>query len=260
MQQDISNPGRSAMIRRLQSVFVFGEGPEAGAICKLLGLFVPHSFRCGIDAFEKKVMEGLPADEDSLVVLVSTKRGESAVSELIHQLGLLRFQVQWKGPILLIADPSDVQRVQKWELFTLQQGARYVGQTCLERPVLVSELFSALSTVRAYHPGAWKRLMKTLSDPDAIHKTWELFGQIESEFSKGNWPIDLLNTLYQTLLSPTLVIRDLIGHHGVNTIRRFAGIDAGVSDSVRERSRVDNPEEVIALLREIMARIPQWRN
>jgi hypothetical protein len=187
------------MIRLPQSVLVWGDGSEAAAIRTLFGLFVPQSFHYRLNTPERNVMDGLPAYEDGLVALVSTEQGEMSVSNLIHRLALLRFQAQWPGPILIVANPSDVQQLQKWELFKLQHGAPYVAQTCVCRPVLVRELFSALSTLRDYQPGAWKLTIDTLKGQDAIQRAWDLLRKIEGKVSNGERPINLLEYIQERL-------------------------------------------------------------
>ncbi len=202
-------------------------------------------------------MDILPAYEDSLVVLVSTEQGEISVANLIDRLALLRFQVQWKGPILIIANAPDIQQLQKWDLFRLQQESRYVAQTCLSRPVLIGKLIYTLSILRGYQPGAWRITIDTLKNQDSIQETWSLFRQIESKASNGKQPTNLLRKLIQTLLDEKLILKTLIGHEGLNTIHQSIGIHKENSKgSVMECCLEGNQDEIISSLKKIMERIP----
>jgi len=249
-------------MRLPQYVFSFGDGPEAAALRELFGLFIPKSFCYQPDTFEEKYLKKMLIPcEESLIVIISTAQGEDIVSYLITCLVLLRFKIQWKGAILLITEPANVTEVQKWDLFKLQDGSAYVGQACIARPVVVGELMYTLSTLRPYASGAWRLMNDALKSRGEIQRAWNLFNEIEDKVFSNKWPADSLKQLFQILMDEKLVLKNLIGHDGFNTIREFADIHENLSNpnkEFEEYSMEENKKAVISSLRDIMGRIPHW--
>jgi hypothetical protein len=243
-----------------QSALVFGDGLEAAAICALLDLWIAHSFRYRLDALEKDTAHLILPSENSLVVFLSAKQGEDSLSYLAQQLTLLRFQVQWRGMILLIADAATIAQLQQWELFKLQQGAPYVAQTCLTRPVLVVELLSALATLRPYASGAWRLVNDTLKNQDSIQEAWKLFGQIQSEPLRDIEQVALLKTLLRILLDENLVLQHLLGHDGLRTVRHLADDLNRAYESSQETISTQTWNAIISTLGRTMQPLPKWES
>lgn len=155
---------------------------------------------CNPDNFEKEAQEILPHEKDGLVVAVSTYQHSLSAAFFINFLVFIRLHHQWKGRILLIADPYDVHRVEKWDLFQLQHGSKYMAQKCLKRPLMLVDLLAAMSVLRPYSPSAWQLMLNTLKDRDCIRAAFKMIEKLEESSEKRQWDIDLLNKLCEMLL------------------------------------------------------------
>ena len=155
---------------------------------------------------------------------------------------------------------SIVQQLQRWELFKLQQGSPYVAQTCLTRPVLVVELVAALAALRPYAYGAWRLVTRTLKNQDSLQEAWEQFRRIQSETSKDIGQVALLTTLLRTLLDETLVLKDLLGHDGVRTVRNLAETLDRARDFSQKAISTQTWNEIISTLSRVMQPLPKWEN
>jgi len=248
-------------MRLPSAVSIYGNGPEVLALSELFKLFIPESFCYSLNTVEKDIEKKSIPCGNILLVFVLTQQGEDSVSFLINRLMLIRFKRDWRGAVLVIADHSQVEQVQKWELFKLQEGNHFFAQLCLARPVLIGNLVDALSILRPYYPNAWQLVKKTLKDHDRIQEAWELFNKVETEFSNTQWLADTLKELFHILIDEKLVLKSLIGHDGFNTIRKFAAhIDESPRNFFKKYHLGENKDVVLFSLREIMRRIPQWEN
>lgn len=239
MDTDIKIP---TTLKMLQSVDFFGKGVEIAAIKTLLRLFSPESTYHYSADLDESIIQKITKEEDGLIVLVSSQQGY--VANFAKHISHLRFHENWKGTLLLIAHPADVQEIQKWELFTLQQHNFHIAQVCVEHPVLLGELIPALLRLRSYSPSAIERLNELIKNKGSMSKAWKLWKEINN--NPDIQSLGIMKELIQMITNEELILRSLINHRNLRQLDELA-------PNVQETAW----EKTIELLNNVMSRIPQ---
>jgi hypothetical protein len=218
-----------------ETAIVVGKGPEATALREVILLFMPKAQLLAPEALPERAAatSSLPDPEQGVAVLVAGPGPESRAATLRKLIEFIRLEAAWVGPLIVVAEPADISRLARWDLFRLQAGEELVAQVCLAKPLRLVELLSALADrLDGYSEEQLKVTIEYLAKCGTVREVKELWRELEAAPAGEALPLDKCRKVLALLLDSESGLRELVktGHHTLDELK-------GAKDTVADAEK-----------------------
>jgi len=235
-------------VRRFRSVRVFGCSSHAKALYCLFSLFFPKSYYLDFSHIESETF----SSSASITVLAYFEQGCSKA--LIEAFLNLRVRRQWRHPVLIISNPTEVDTIKTYDYFLEEDRFATRAQACITSPTPLSVLLDNVALLRSFMDEAWKLWVNTYHERDVISTAHSMFQQLHGDSFEVSKRIHIIKNLVSILLDRELVLRKLIGHDVERTLNDLKiKLEYNNQDSTGKHAE----EQIFEALKQAMVRLPR---